>query len=188
MILRMALFALLALGLGGLGMVAWISTRPPAAIAAAATAPPPAPAKVLVAAHALRAGNLLKPDDVTTLDMAIAKVPDGASLDTPQARAQLFGAMVRHSLGAGEPVLPSEVLRPGDHGFLAAVLGPNMRGVTIGVDLISGSAGLIWPGDRIDLILTQALDGGPCPRHLSRLVKGLGRPPYMVVAPWVTHG
>ena len=164
MIVRLALFALLALGLGGFGMVAWISTRPPAATeAAAASAPPPVLTKVLVAAHALRAGSLLKPDDVTMSDMPTAKVPDGASLDTPQERAQLWGAMVRRSLGAGEPVLPSEVLRPGDHGFLAAVLGPNMRAVTIGVDIISGSAGLIWPGDRIDLILTQAMDAPTVP-------------------------
>ena len=159
MILRMALFALLALGLGGFGLVAWIGTRPPAATEAAAAPPaPPVLAKVLVAAHALRAGSLLKPDDVVTADIATTKVPDGASLDTPKARAELWGAMVRRSLGAGEPVLPSEVLRPGDHGFLTAVLGPNMRAVTIGVDIVSGSAGLIWPGDRIDLILTQAME------------------------------
>lgn len=164
MILRSALFALLALGLAGFGMVAWISTRSPGpAVAAAALVPPPAPAKVLVAGRSLHAGSLLKPDDVTTSDMDAAKVPDGASLDTPQQRAQLWGAMVRRSLGAGEPVLPSDVLRPGDHGFLAAVLGPNMRAVTIGVDIISGSAGLIWPGDRIDLLLTQAIDAPNLP-------------------------
>ena len=158
MIVRLALFALLALGLGGFGMVAWIITRPPAASEAAAAMAQPVSAKVLVAAHALRAGSLLKPEDVITSDMAIAKIPGGASMDTPQERAQLWGAMVRRSLGVGEPVLPADVLRPGDHGFLAAVLGPNMRAVTIGVDIITGSAGLIWPGDRIDLILTQAMD------------------------------
>ena len=50
-------------------------------------------------------------------------------------------------------------MRPGDHGFLAAVLKPGMRAVTVGVDAITGTAGLIWPGDRVDLILTQTLDG-----------------------------
>ena len=164
MIVRLALFALLALGLGGFGMVAWIITRPPAAIEAAAAAmAQPVSAKVLVAAHALRAGSLLKPDDVITSDMAIAKIPGGASMDTPQERAQLWGAMVRRSLGVGETVLPADVLRPGDHGFLAAVLGPDMRAVTIGVDIITGSAGLIWPGDRIDLVLTQAMDAPGVP-------------------------
>ena len=45
-------------------------------------------------------------------------------------------------------------MRPGDHGFLAAVLAPGMRAVTIAVDNTTGSAGLIWPGDQVDLILT----------------------------------
>jgi pilus assembly protein CpaB len=38
---------------------------------------------------------------------------------------------------------------------MAAVLSPGMRAVTINVDAASGSSGLIWPGDRVDLILTQ---------------------------------
>jgi pilus assembly protein CpaB len=33
-----------------------------------------------------------------------------------------------------------------------------MRAITVAVDAVSGTAGLIWPGDRVDLILTQALD------------------------------
>ena len=48
-------------------------------------------------------------------------------------------------------------MRPGDHGFLAAVLAAGMRAVTVGVDATTGAAGLIWPGDRVDLILTQTI-------------------------------
>jgi pilus assembly protein CpaB len=66
--------------------------------------------------------------------------------------------MIRRSVSEGQPILPSDVVRPGDHGFLAAVPGPNMRAITVAVDAVSGTAGLIWPGDRIDLILTQMLD------------------------------
>ena len=66
--------------------------------------------------------------------------------------------MIRRSLGEGQPIIPADVVRPGDQGFLAAVLGPNMRAITVAVDAVSGTAGLIWPGDRVDLILTQALD------------------------------
>ena len=54
--------------------------------------------------------------------------------------------------------MPPDVLRPGDHGFLAAVLGAGMRGITVGVDATSGIAGLIWPGDRVDVILTQSIE------------------------------
>ncbi len=163
MILRITLVGMMVLGLLGFGTVAWVSTHPPAPHAAAAVVPPPPPppppkVKLLIAAHALRAGSLIKPEDLGVQEMLQAQEPRGASQETPAARAALFGAMVRRSLAPGEPVIEGDVMHPGDHGFLAAVLGPGMRAMTVGVDLISGSAGLIWPGDHVDVILTQAID------------------------------
>jgi pilus assembly protein CpaB len=38
-----------------------------------------------------------------------------------------------------------------------------MRAITVGVDAVSGTAGLIWPGDHIDLIMTQSQDGANVP-------------------------
>ena len=111
---------------------------------------------VLAAAAALRAGTLLKPEDLVPMD--VPTPPSGAQDDTPAMRRGLVGAMLRRSLSAGDLVLSPDVMRPGDHGFLAAVLGPNMRAATVAVDAVSGSAGLIWPGDQVDLILTQSLD------------------------------
>ena len=63
--------------------------------------------------------------------------------------------------------MPVDVIHPGDHSFLAAVLSPSMRGVTVGVDAVSGTAGLIWPGDRVDVILTQALDDRAAGRRIA---------------------
>ena len=165
MLLRFAVFGLMALGLGGFGTVAWLSTRPPPSVAtvAAEVAPPPPPVHhmILAASVTLRAGTLMKPEDVLPFDAP--NPPEGAQDDTPAVRASLTGAMVRHSLSPGEPVLATDVMRPGDHGFLAAVLGANMRAATVGVDNVSGSAGLIWPGDHVDLILTQSLEGTSLP-------------------------
>jgi pilus assembly protein CpaB len=157
MLLRMALFAMLALGVTGGGAVAWVLLAAPAA-APVATAPMPVKALMLVAVHSLRGGSLIKPEDLVAQEVIKADLPAGVSLDTPQGRNSLTGAMVRRSLSEGQPVLPADVVHPGDHGFLAAVLGPNMRAITVAVDAVSGTAGLIWPGDRVDLILTQALD------------------------------
>lgn len=162
MILRLALFALLALGLAGFGAVVWISVREPAPASATAMKGEPNE-KILVAAHQLRAGALLKPEDIGSADMPHSKIAAGASPDTAQDRSQMLGAMVRRSLVADDPILPADIIHPGDHGFLAAVLGSGMRAVTIGVDLISGGAGLIWPGDHVDLILTQTLDSPNLP-------------------------
>ena len=162
MLLRFAVFGLMALGLCGFGTVAWLYTRPPPPTATELAAEAPAARHILlVAAGALRAGTLLKPEDVTTAE--IPGAPDGGQEDTPVNRTGLTGAMLRRSLSPGSPVLAADVMRPGDHGFLAAVLGPNMRAATIGVDNVSGSAGLIWPGDHVDLILTQSLEDTTLP-------------------------
>jgi len=115
-------------------------------------------AHVLAAAHTLRPGVLLKPDDLMTAALAPANVPDGAHLDTPATRAELLGAMIRRTVPAGEVLLPAQVMRAGDRGFLAAVLGAGMRAATVGVDAVTGTAGLIWPGDHVDLILTETID------------------------------
>ncbi len=160
MLLRIALFAMLAVGVAGGGVVAWTLLAAPAAAPVADAGAPPVAAKaaMLVAARSLRAGSLIKPEDFAAQETVRADLPFGASLDTPQNRGNLTGSMIRRSLGEGQPILPADVVHPGDHGFLAAVLAPNMRAVTVAVDAVSGTAGLIWPGDRVDLILTQALD------------------------------
>jgi pilus assembly protein CpaB len=155
MILRVTFFALMALGLLGLGFVAFASSRP----ALDTNLPPPRPVtvRVLIAAREIFAGNPLKPGDLSSRDVPAVAVPDGATLDSEDERRALVGAMLRRSLGAGETVRLTDALRPGDHGFLAAVLKGDMRAVTVGIDAITSTAGLIWPGDRVDLILTHTI-------------------------------
>src|SRR3546814_12773917 len=71
---------------------------------------------------------------------------------------ELVGSVVRQSIAQGEPLIPARIVRPGDRGFLAAILTPGMRAVTVAINATSGIAGLIFPGDRVDLILTHAID------------------------------
>ncbi len=156
MVLRITFFALMALGLLGLGVIAFSATHP--AHQVAAVAPKPVTVSILVASRSVRAGSLLKPEDLAAKAIPIPDRRPDESLDTNTVRRSLVGAMVRRSLSKGEPVRADELLRPGDHGFLAAVLQPGMRAVTVGVDDITGSAGLIWPGDRVDLILTETIN------------------------------
>ncbi len=150
----------LVLGIGGLlvlavTVVAYVGLQP---------APVPAVAmqakvSVLAAAHPLRAGSLLQPGDLALREMPADQVPAGAHRDTTEARNALVGAMVRRMLGEHDVIAADDVLRPGDRGFLAAVLAPGTRAVSVAVDAVSGEAGLIWPGDRVDLILTQTIEG-----------------------------
>jgi pilus assembly protein CpaB len=171
MLLRIILVMLMATGLAGFGAVAWISTRPaPQAIVKSAVAAAPANLSVLAAARTLRPGVLLKSEDIGTALVAASAVPEGARPDTATTRAELLGAMVRRTVPAGEPLLPIHVMRAGERGFLAAVLGPGLRATTVGVDSITGTAGLIWPGDHVDLILTETLDDPAAP--LGRRIAG----------------
>ena len=156
MVVRVLFFVLMALGLVGFGTVAWIATRPPPTPVTAAHLVVTKKA-ILVAAHAVHAGNLLKPEDITSQEVAIESVPIDATVDSVEAQRGLAGAMLRRGIAKNEPFRAEDVMRPGDHGFLAAVLDPGMRAVTIGVDATTGSIGLIWPGDRVDLILTQSI-------------------------------
>lgn len=166
MVLRIALVVLMALGLTGFGTVAWLATRPPASAAAAvgARSRPPSKETVLVAAHPIHAGSLLTPGDLSSKVVLLANASASDAIkDTPGTRRQLIGAMVRHGLGQGDTLRNDDVMRPGDHGFLAAVLHAGMRAVSIAVNNTTGSAGLIWPGDHVDVILTQTLTGPVVP-------------------------
>jgi pilus assembly protein CpaB len=72
----------------------------------------------------------------------------------------LIGTVVRNEISAGQPLTQGSIVRPGERGFLAAALGPGMRAVTVGVSATSGVAGFVFPGDRVDLVLTQEVEGG----------------------------
>ncbi len=161
MILRVALFLIMSLGLLGFGAVAWVSTHPNSNVTSAVATT--AEVKIVVAAHALRPGTLLKSDDLTTAKMAPADLPENVLRDGSVQVADLNGTMVRRSLRSGEPLLSNDILRPADHGFLAAVLGPGMRAISVAVDVVTGTAGLIWPGDHVDVLLTQAIDDASRP-------------------------
>ncbi len=149
MIVRVAFFILMSLGLIGFGTVAWITTRPMGLVGPASTK------MILVAAAAIQGGSLLTSDDVQPKEIPVEEVVKEYNIDTTEGRRGLMGAMVKRNLSAGEAIRSDDLMRPSDHGFMAAVLSPGMRAVTINVDAASGSSGLIWPGDRVDLILTQ---------------------------------
>ncbi|HEU4809321.1 MAG TPA: Flp pilus assembly protein CpaB, partial [Sphingomicrobium sp.] len=73
---------------------------------------------------------------------------------------KLLGTVVRYPVTAGQPVTRGALVGPEDRGFLAAALGPGMRAITVPVNASQGLAGFVFPGDRVDLVLTQSVEGG----------------------------
>jgi len=165
-VLRLVAVLMLLLTATGLGVVAFRAARP-APVAEAAPPPPPPPppqAKILVAARALPAGTLLKDEDLREAEMAPDAVPaDAVPAGSTGEAATMRGTLLRQYREAGAPILRGDVLRPRDRGFLAAVLRPGRKAVSIGVDAVTGASGLIWPGDLVDVILVQELDAALAP-------------------------
>jgi pilus assembly protein CpaB len=82
---------------------------------------------------------------------------------TPGGPADLIGTVVRNEIAAGQPITQGSLIKPGERGYLAAALGPGMRAITVPVSVTSGVAGFIFPGDRVDIVLTQEVGGGDGP-------------------------
>lgn len=144
-----------------LGLIAYNATRPAPAAQVAQSAPAPVTTGYLVAAHPLPAGTLARDEDFAVRSAPPGSVPSEAILDTPDAKAGLRGSLVRKFLETGTLVTAEDVLRPRDRGFLASVLAPDTRAISISVDPESGVSGLIWPGDYVDVVLTQMNDSRP---------------------------
>lgn len=126
--------------------------------AEAAQAEPEGP-KVLVAKRSLPVGTIITADAVAYQLWPQELVQDAYFIDGEANMETLLGTVVRFPVTAGEPVTQGSLVAPGDRGFLAAALGPGMRAITVPVSARTGVGGFIFPGDRVDLMLTQAVDG-----------------------------
>ena len=127
--------------------------------AAAAPAVPVGP-KVLVAKKALPVGTIIDPDSFTFQPWPKELMQGAYYVEGQPDSKSLAGTVVRYAIAAGQPVTRGSLVGPQDRGFLAAALGPGMRAVTVPVNTSSGVAGFVFPGDHVDLVLTQQVSGG----------------------------
>lgn len=125
----------------------------------AEAAPVPKGPKVLVAQRALPAGTIITADAISYQMWPEELLQDAYFIDGELDVSKLLGTVVRHPITAGEPVTQGSLVKPGDKGFLAAALGPGMRAVTVPVSAQTGVGGFVFPGDRVDLVLTQTVKG-----------------------------
>jgi pilus assembly protein CpaB len=118
--------------------------------------------EVLVATRALPVGTIITPDSFRFQPWPKDLIEDVYFMKDDTDMATLAGTVVRNAVTAGQPLTKGSLVAPGDRGFLAAALGPGMRAVTIPVSGLTGVAGFVFPGDRVDLKLTQSVKGeGP---------------------------
>jgi pilus assembly protein CpaB len=170
--LRTIIFAVLAL-IAGLGTATFARHQLSQArqtIVQQAAERPSTTIYVLVAARDLPSGYLVQPDDLVWQSWPDDRVSDAylrKDRDDPQA---LAGAVVRLHISQGEPVSAGRMVKPGERGFLAAVLAPGMRATSVPLTATSDVAGLILPGDHVDLILSHQIPDMRDPNAPARTV------------------
>lgn len=135
------------------------SSTPVAVANTPADAPIDGP-RVLVATKALPVGTIIDAAALRFQPWPKELVENAYFLESSPDSRNLVGTVVRFAIPAGQPITQGSLVKPGDHGFLAAALGPGMRAVTVPVSAQSAVAGFVFPGDRVDLVLTQTVAGG----------------------------
>jgi Flp pilus assembly protein CpaB len=161
------LFLALALGASAVWLTAtWLDRAAKASATAARDAAAAETVEIFVARRDLQ------PGDIVSRDMlGLAEWPRSA-LQPQHLRAgavpaeKLIGSIVRASVAEGQPLTPAHLVQRGEQGVLAALIAPGKRAVTIPVSAAAGLAGLVGPGDRVDVLLTATTPG-------SRRVVGL---------------
>ena len=115
---------------------------------------------VLVATKALPVGTILDAESFRFQPWPKDLVEQAYYIQGQADPAKLAGSVVRTAISAGQPMTVGSVIKPGERGFLAAALGPGMRAITVPVSAQNSVAGFVFPGDRVDLMLTQSVAGG----------------------------
>lgn len=164
----------IALGTAFLARSLFTGSSAPQSVAAPTEAVPDGP-KVLVANRALPVGTIVTPDSVSFQPWPKELVENAYYLEEASQIDALLGTVVRLPITAGQPVTQGSLVKPGDRGFLAAALGPGMRAVTVPVSARTGVAGFVFPGDRVDLVLTQSVsgEGGPALKTSETIIRNL---------------
>lgn len=131
---------------------------PDASAAPAGPAVPTGP-KVLVAQRSLTPGTIITPEALSFQPWPAEMIKDAYFIEGEADLQKLIGTVARFAVTAGEPITQGALVSPQDRGFLAAALTPGMRAITVPMSAQSGVAGFIFPGDRVDMMLSQSVGG-----------------------------
>lgn len=150
----------LAVVFGGLSIFAadrWVKSQKadePVATSAPVVQAPVDVARIVVAKNELKYGTVLTADLVQEIDWPANAIPNGAFRTVDE----LIGdgkRTVLSAFAANEPILPTKLSGKDGRAALSNMLSPGMRAVTVRVDDITGVAGFVTAGDRVDVVLTR---------------------------------
>ncbi|TAE79628.1 MAG: Flp pilus assembly protein CpaB [Alphaproteobacteria bacterium] len=112
--------------------------------------------KILVAARDIELGDKLSAEDVTTADWPEHLATEATGFVSERDDiAIVVGRVARSPFVKDEPLNIKRLSNPEDPNFIAAQLPEGMRMATVSSDVVAGLAGFVYPGDRVDVLLTR---------------------------------
>jgi pilus assembly protein CpaB len=113
----------------------------------------------VAAARALQPGEVLKAEDLKTIEWPASKPLAGA-----YARiADLSGRALIYPVAASQPVLQDFLAAPGSVIGLTTKIPEGMRATSVKSDEVLGVAGFLFPGAHVDVLVTLRDDRSPIP-------------------------
>jgi len=146
---RVGALALGALALGCAGVAAYIASSMMSSSYAKTTVTP-----IVVAEVQLRVGDPIDEGDLMVVDWPVESVPQGAFTDVKTLLASYDSVTPTVGILAGEPVVKSRLSSADQGTGVAALVSPSMRAVALEVDASVANTGLVYPGARVDVIVT----------------------------------
>src|SRR5690348_6897218 len=152
---------------------AWLQSERAALMAQAGlqqrdVAPPPAQTlQVLVARNAVHTGQIVKPNDLRWQSWPEGSLAPTYIVEGKRPMSDFVGAVARGPIAAGEPITDGKLVLAGTRGFMAAVLQPGMRAVSVPITATTAVSGFIYAGDRVDVLLTHVLSGDKSGQHTA---------------------
>jgi Flp pilus assembly protein CpaB len=121
------------------------------------------PVEVVVAAIPITPGETFREENLARKSIPASGA--GARNVPATEFGLLLGGRSRNPVEPGEPVLWTDVEEPYDTKPFSRGIAPGRRAMTLGVDASSSFAGLLHPGDRVDLLCeTDGKGSGGNPR------------------------
>ena len=136
------LIALVMASMAAAGVYLYLKGTPVAEAQAPETTP------VVVASKDLTFGTTLKEEHLRVVDFPKSSVPAGSfgAIDS------VLNQTTKVFVVDGEPMLASKLSSIG--GGLSVRIPPDMRGMSIKVNEVTGVSGFVLPGDRVDILVT----------------------------------
>jgi pilus assembly protein CpaB len=109
---------------------------------------------IVVAKQEIKKGDMIKPEDLRLQEWHVDALPEGSI----QKIDDLAERRVKTLVVPGEAILESKLVPK--NGGRESEIPPGMKGVAVKVDNVSGGAGLILPGDNVDVLIHVEANAG----------------------------